>query len=278
MKKDVHMQEQLTPKEQEVCDLLIAGRSPKEIALTLNVSYDTVKTHRKNLYRKLGVNSFKQLYAKCTNNAVSVNKPVKKPPVKLIAIGAGSVILAAAALLLYFAPWKTYYIPGFDIWVPFNDENSTVTQVFTTEIIDGKKVECITIFGVLYDDPNTLMTERGYWGPAPLAGTYGDPDDATNQILHKIKAISFKVLGDGGDYFFRLPTYDTFNEDHWLHIFSTVNGEVVSVTVNIPEDLVRHGWSGVEAEHILSRITTFQFQPVRAGPYNLKFWDIKIHF
>ena len=269
------MHEQLTTKEQEVCDFLIAGKSPKEIALSLNISYDTVKTHKKNIYRKLGVNGFKQLYAKCTNNAPLV----KKPPVKMIAMGLGGGILAAAAaLLLIFTPWKTTYIPGFDIWVPFNDENSTVTQVFSTEIIDGKIVECITIYGVLYDDPDTLMTDRGYWAASPLAGTYGDPDEATNQILHKMKAISFKVLGDGGDYFFRLPTYDTFNEDHWLHIFSTVNGEVTSVTVNIPEDLVRHGWSGVEAEHILSRITTFQFQPVRAGPYNLKFWDIKIHF
>ena len=270
------MHEQLTTKEQEVCDLLVAGKSPKEIALALNISYDTVKTHRKSLYRKLEVNGFKQLYAKCTNNAVYIEKPIKP-----IAIGAGvgAVIFAVAcALLIYFAPWKTYYIPGFDVWIPFSDENSTVTQVISTEIIDGKRVETITIFGVLYDDPDTLMTERGYWAASPLAGTFGDPDDATNEILHKIKAISFKVLGDGHDYFFRLPTYDTFNEDHWLHIFSTVNGEVTSVTVNVPEDLVRHGWSGVEAEHILSRITTFQFQPVQAGPYNLKFWDIKIHF
>ncbi|MEO1014851.1 MAG: response regulator transcription factor [Pseudomonadota bacterium] len=43
----------LSPRELEVLELLAAGRANKEIARTLDVSPNTVKTHLSNLYRKL---------------------------------------------------------------------------------------------------------------------------------------------------------------------------------------------------------------------------------
>jgi LuxR family maltose regulon positive regulatory protein len=49
--------EALTPQEQRVLRLLAAGRSNQEIAQALTVSLNTVKTHVKNLYSKLQVNS-----------------------------------------------------------------------------------------------------------------------------------------------------------------------------------------------------------------------------
>ena len=49
--------EPLTPQEQRVLRLLVAGCSNQEIASTLVVSLNTVKTHLKNLYSKLNVNS-----------------------------------------------------------------------------------------------------------------------------------------------------------------------------------------------------------------------------
>ena len=58
------MQDKLTSQEQTILDLLIAGTSPKEIGYQLNISYDTVKYHRKNLYEKLGVNSIQELFGK----------------------------------------------------------------------------------------------------------------------------------------------------------------------------------------------------------------------
>ncbi|HYM01744.1 MAG TPA: response regulator transcription factor [Stellaceae bacterium] len=45
----------LTPRESEVLALLAAGRSNKEIGLTLNLQEITVKLHARNIYRKLGV-------------------------------------------------------------------------------------------------------------------------------------------------------------------------------------------------------------------------------
>lgn len=45
----------LTPREQDVVDLLIAGRANREIATTLGVELKTVKTHVGRLLQKFGV-------------------------------------------------------------------------------------------------------------------------------------------------------------------------------------------------------------------------------
>ncbi len=47
--------ENLTYQEKEVLELLKLGLINKEIAVKLNVSVHTVKTHLENIYRKLGV-------------------------------------------------------------------------------------------------------------------------------------------------------------------------------------------------------------------------------
>lgn len=47
----------LTPREWEVLDLLCQGESTQEIAKTLFLSVETVRSHIKNMLRKLGVRS-----------------------------------------------------------------------------------------------------------------------------------------------------------------------------------------------------------------------------
>ena len=54
----------LTPREEEIFTMLLAGRAPKEIAYTLKISYYTVLFHQKNLYRKLGIQSRAELFAR----------------------------------------------------------------------------------------------------------------------------------------------------------------------------------------------------------------------
>jgi DNA-binding CsgD family transcriptional regulator len=54
----------LTAREEEIFTMLIAGKAPKEIAYTLKISYDTVHFHQKNLYRKLGIQSRAELFAR----------------------------------------------------------------------------------------------------------------------------------------------------------------------------------------------------------------------
>jgi DNA-binding NarL/FixJ family response regulator len=53
----------LTAKETEVLPLLREGRSNAQIALALQVGIETVRTHTRNIYRKLGVSSRHELLA-----------------------------------------------------------------------------------------------------------------------------------------------------------------------------------------------------------------------
>ena len=54
----------LTPREEEIFTMLLGGSAPKEIAYTLKISNDTVHFHQKNLYRKLGIQSRAELFAR----------------------------------------------------------------------------------------------------------------------------------------------------------------------------------------------------------------------
>jgi DNA-binding CsgD family transcriptional regulator len=54
----------LTPREEEIFTMLLSGRAPKEIAYTLKISPYTVNFHQKNLYRKLGIQSRAELFAR----------------------------------------------------------------------------------------------------------------------------------------------------------------------------------------------------------------------
>jgi DNA-binding NarL/FixJ family response regulator len=51
----------LTPREAEVLPLLQQGRSNPQIAIALQVGVETVRTHARNIYRKLGVSSRREL-------------------------------------------------------------------------------------------------------------------------------------------------------------------------------------------------------------------------
>jgi DNA-binding NarL/FixJ family response regulator len=51
----------LTKRESEVLPLLQQGRSNAQIALVLQVGVETVRTHARNIYRKLGVSSRREL-------------------------------------------------------------------------------------------------------------------------------------------------------------------------------------------------------------------------
>jgi DNA-binding NarL/FixJ family response regulator len=47
--------DELTPMETKILQLVVAGKANKEIAYDLNISENTVKTHVKNIFEKLGV-------------------------------------------------------------------------------------------------------------------------------------------------------------------------------------------------------------------------------
>ena len=48
---------QFSQREKEVTEVLLQGKSNKQIALALGISASTVEYHLKNIYKKLQVNS-----------------------------------------------------------------------------------------------------------------------------------------------------------------------------------------------------------------------------
>ena len=51
----------LTPKEREIFNLYLEGKSAKEILVNVNINENTLKYHNRNIYSKLGVSSRKEL-------------------------------------------------------------------------------------------------------------------------------------------------------------------------------------------------------------------------
>lgn len=58
--------EVLTPREASVLELLTQDRSNAEVAALLHIGVETVRTHRRNIYRKLGVRTRRELAALTT--------------------------------------------------------------------------------------------------------------------------------------------------------------------------------------------------------------------
>lgn len=60
----------LSPREIEVLQWLIKGYSIKIIASEMNIAFDTVRSHLKNIYQKLHVNCGKEAIAKALNERI----------------------------------------------------------------------------------------------------------------------------------------------------------------------------------------------------------------
>ena len=63
----------LTRREEDMLLLIVEGRTQPEIARALYVSRDTVKTHVRNLYRKMGVSGKAELV-----EAMSAAEPARR--------------------------------------------------------------------------------------------------------------------------------------------------------------------------------------------------------
>ena len=60
----------LSPREKEVLQKLVQGKSYKMIAADLDISYVTVRFHMKNIYEKLHVNSMTEAVAKAVQEKI----------------------------------------------------------------------------------------------------------------------------------------------------------------------------------------------------------------
>jgi pSer/pThr/pTyr-binding forkhead associated (FHA) protein len=57
----------LTKREEEIMHLILEGKSTKELAFDLNISFGTAKNHIYNLFQKIGIHSRIELVARYNN-------------------------------------------------------------------------------------------------------------------------------------------------------------------------------------------------------------------
>jgi DNA-binding NarL/FixJ family response regulator len=60
----------LTSSEKDIVVLISKGMTTKEIARQKNISFHTVNTHRKNIFRKLGINNVSELMMYAMKNGI----------------------------------------------------------------------------------------------------------------------------------------------------------------------------------------------------------------
>ena len=60
----------VSSREREIVQLLAEGKSSKEVAVSLDLSVNTVETHRSNIMRKLGVHSLSELVLYAVRNHI----------------------------------------------------------------------------------------------------------------------------------------------------------------------------------------------------------------
>ena len=85
-------QELLTQREAEVLPLLQMGRSNAQIALSLHVGVETVRTHARSIYRKLGVSSRRELTGPPVSGSTSAS-------------GLNGAVASASAITLIAGGW-----------------------------------------------------------------------------------------------------------------------------------------------------------------------------
>ncbi len=66
LKKEPSEKTNLTTREKQILDLLVTGLDPKKIAGTIGISVETMRTHVKNIYKKLNVSNKIQLMRKAS--------------------------------------------------------------------------------------------------------------------------------------------------------------------------------------------------------------------
>jgi len=69
-KKEDKTDYQLTPREKEILALLVEGKSYKMIGADLGIGFETVRTHMKNIYSKLHVESLTEMVAKAVREKI----------------------------------------------------------------------------------------------------------------------------------------------------------------------------------------------------------------
>ncbi len=74
----------LTGRESDVLALLQQRRSNPQIAVELHISVETVRTHARNIYRKLGVASRRELLPPAASASIVESRLPRRPPLDVV--------------------------------------------------------------------------------------------------------------------------------------------------------------------------------------------------
>jgi len=249
------MLENLSPREQELFDLLLKGVSPKEIAHNLNLKPATVGYYRTNLYNKLGIHSIQELLVKYSTNGEentpnltnlseeTINNSTDKKHKKFkFLLPVGAVFIALSVLFVWIfikkpsANHTSNHTPK-GIIIPVNNlgffpmtdvvegGNSTSEVFITREEIDGASIDVLNI------KINLVKRETISEGCFANANTR-NPD--LIQRLRQANGIRFKAKGDGKQWALELYTKETTAEDnypHYTYMVNTVMDQIIVVDV-----------------------------------------------
>jgi len=110
------MGKNLSPRQQELFNMLLKGISPKEIAINLNIAYNTLLYHQKKLYCKLGVHNIQELMAKYSHEirnepadgviAESGTITIRKS----VLIGTFGVLIGLIIVIIVFLSFLSFYM------------------------------------------------------------------------------------------------------------------------------------------------------------------------
>jgi len=191
------MLENLTHREREIFDLFLEGYSAKEIANKINIRIPTVDFHRSNMYKKLGIHTFKELFVKYSDK--------RKTPKGIII--------------------PVYDLGFFDLSDAKEGGDSTAEIYVTREKIDGVVID--SVLNIKAD-----LVKKGNKKEYAQAYTY--KEDIIQQ-LKKANGIRFKALGDGKSWFVEFKTIESTlerNHANYMYKFGTIRNQVLIVDIS----------------------------------------------
>jgi len=227
----------LTMREQEIFNMLLDGAAPKEIVYSLSISFNTFKTHRKNLYYKLGIRTIREFYAKY--------------------LGAASFRQAEIVKSAVFARWV----------INADNLGSYVNITEKIELIDDQYFPTITITGKLSYENHAFSGAHAYPDP-PTLEVMKKMKCFSFKVLGdgNVYAVMLPTTET------RLKS----GNNHYRKSFTARNGEISTITVKIDE-LAQSPFFGNQVPFKVSNIEFFQIHAHSTVEFNLKIWDVRLY-
>jgi DNA-binding CsgD family transcriptional regulator len=228
----------LTAREQEIFNMLLDGKTPKEIAYLLKVKFRTVIFHQNNLYQKLEVHSINEFFSK-------------------YATPYGTAL-----------PWRKAAAAIFTRWDTYNDNNGSYINVSQKkEVIQGQPHAAFTFDG-------KLNHKESNWAGVNLFPDYSTLKAMKEMSSLSFTVLGD---GNSYDVIIRTSDTAESNFNHYRKTFNTRKNEVSTFSFTIYE-FSQVPSLGKPVQFIKDNIEWLQFETSLADEFILKVWNIGFHY